>query len=472
MFASTHVRSVLAFFLVSMFALSAAWSLPLTPELAAADDEAAKHSNAYREGRKALDESRWSDAARSFNKAIEGGGSDVDAAYYWSAYAYNKAGSNDEALKRLHAFRGDLKKSRWSDDARALESEIRAASGGRVEVAAGADDEIKLLALSSLMHKDSDRALDLLIKFIDGDATPELQKKALFVLSMSESPRAEEIFLDVARGHRGANLQLAAVRHLSFGRDDGGELLTELYGSSSDPELKKTVLQGFGQNGMADELLKAYRSESDPELRATAVRALGMGGATAELRSLYGEEQEVEVRGRILEALSMAGEVDFVIEIARTEKDPELTRKAVRALGFHGSEETQKALRDLYAQTSESELKESLLDAFMSSDDTAFLIQIVRDESDPELRNRALRNLGMNGGDEVWAVFDDIYKTADLETKKVILRSYGVHDQVEKIIAIAKSEADPEVRKAAVQALTFTDSEKATDFLVSLLEND
>lgn len=463
-------KTLLFLFLAAFLAAGVASGL--TPELAAADENAAERSDAYREARRALDQSRWMEAVERFGKVIQEGGNDVDAAYYWTAYANYKAGRADDATEALRTLRRKYKDSEWSDDARALEAEIRQASTGRVEVPENDEDELKLLALSALMNRDPETAIDHLLKFLGGDANPELRRRALFVLSQSESPRAQEVFLDIARGRRNPELQLAAVRHLGFGQAGSPELLAEIYRSASDPEVKRTVLLGYGSQGMVEELMKVYRGEQDEGLREAAVQALGMAGASDKLRTLYKEEASSDVRGRILQAMAMFGDLDFVVETVKSERDPELRRRAIRILGIHGGEDADALLRDIYGRESDLEVKQTILDAFLHADATSFLMEVARGESNPVLRTRALRNLALTGGDEVWPLFDEIYATADLETKKGILRAYVLGGQIDRVIGIARSESDPELKKEAVRSLTFSDSEKATQYLLSLLEDE
>lgn len=463
-----HTKPVAFLLLAAFLAASAAWSL--TPQLAAADEDAAERSDAYREARRALDQSRWMDAVQRFGEVIGQGGKDVDAAYYWTAYAYSKAGHSDEAAKALRTLRLKFKKSPWIDDARALEAEIRQASTGRVEVPEDNEDELKLLALSALMRRDSEAAVDYLLKFAGSDAGLELRRRAVFLLSQSESPRAQEAFLEIARGRRNPDLQVAAVHHLGYSGGGSPELLSEIYRTTSDPEVKRIVLQVYGTQGMTEEILKVYRGETDADLRMTAIRALGLADAQKELRALYGNEASAEVRGGILRALATSGDLGFVVEVLKNEKNPDLRSQAVRALGFHRSEETDALLREIYGKEADLEVKQTILDAFLHGGDTAFLLEVARGESQPVLRSRALRNLAMSGSDEVWPLFDELYATADLETKKTILRAYVMGDKIDRVIEIARTESDPEVKKEAVRSLSFTDSEKATEFLLSLLK--
>ena len=63
------------------------------------------------------------------------------------------------------------------------------------------DDELKLLALNGLMESgNADQAVTMLEKMLKSQQSPKLKKRALFVLSQSQSPRAKEVLLGIAKG--------------------------------------------------------------------------------------------------------------------------------------------------------------------------------------------------------------------------------------------------------------------------------
>ncbi|HEY6064853.1 MAG TPA: outer membrane protein assembly factor BamD, partial [Thermoanaerobaculia bacterium] len=67
----------------------------------------------YKQGRKALDDERWKEAAAAFAEVIRLKGARSDAAAYWLAYAFNKDGRKAEALAILRSFRGQYPQSSW-----------------------------------------------------------------------------------------------------------------------------------------------------------------------------------------------------------------------------------------------------------------------------------------------------------------------------------------------------------------------
>ncbi len=376
--------------------LPAAGELPvLTAALYAADEDAAAADESYRAGRRALDEGRWSDAASYFSQSAAGGSSYADGAHYWRAYALHKDGRSAEALEVLGELRRGYRGSSWLDDAQALELEIREGAGG-ARLAEQADGDLKLMALGALMNSDSERALPLLMKFIEGDHPPELRERALFVLSQHESAEAAERLLELARGGRSPELQMQAVQYLGMSEAPGsGEALAEIYRATGDREVKAAVLQGFMISDQHEPLLELARSEPDAELRRAAIQQLGVMDATQALRELYASESSAEVKAQILESMFIGDDTSGLLEIVRTESDEELRRAGIRSLGLVDSDEASSALVEIYGQSKDAVTREAIIEAFFLSDDASELIQVARTETDPGLRKTAFERLSL-----------------------------------------------------------------------------
>lgn len=385
--------------------LSAALSPPpatalpaLDPELAQADEGASERDGAYRDGRRALDDGRWDDAVRRFSDVASRGGKDADAALYWKAYALDKAGDRAAALESIAELESSYAKSRWRDDARALRMEITDGTASAGE--ADSDDDLKLLALNSLMHSSSERALDMLERFIDGDHSEKLRSRALFVLSQNSSDRAREILVGTARGSRGQELQMTAIKYLGMAGGSASDELAAIYESTPDREVKAAVLKAYMLSQDVEKVLQVYRSESDPELRSDAVKQLGIMQAGGELLELYRGETATEVRKQILKALFIGGQSGALIELYDAEADPELKGLAIKNLGLTGSAEARDFLVGVYRRESDPDLKKDVQKALFLSQATSELITIARGETDPELRKSAIRNIGLIGSDE------------------------------------------------------------------------
>jgi tetratricopeptide (TPR) repeat protein len=83
----------------------------------------------YRRGQSANDERDYERAAQSFATAASYNGPRADGALYWKAYAFHKLGRRDEALTALAELQKSHPSSRWLNDARVLELEVKQSAG-------------------------------------------------------------------------------------------------------------------------------------------------------------------------------------------------------------------------------------------------------------------------------------------------------------------------------------------------------
>jgi HEAT repeat protein len=365
-----------------------------------AEEQASREDEAYERGTEALDQEQWDRAIQAFDSVVRMGGRKVDGALYWKAYALNKAGRPADALAIVAQLRKSAPQSRWINDARALELEIKQRSGQRTPPEIEVDEDLKLMALNGLMGSDSERALPLLEKFLTGGSSPKLRERALFVLSQSNSPRAREIVVRIARGQQSPELQETAIRYLGlFGGDASKQALADLYGSSSEMAVKKAVLQSFMVSGEKARVLAAARTEKSEELRKTAIHLLGVMGAQDELWQMYQSEPSVEAKKAILHALFVGGGADRLTEVARNEKDRELRKAAIHSLGVMGGR-TADVLLSIYQSDPDPEIRKQVLHGLFVQGSVKPLIQIARTEKDPELRKQAVSHLSHMGSKE------------------------------------------------------------------------
>jgi hypothetical protein len=371
-----------------------------------ADD---REQDAYESGADAIDEEEWSRAVRDFERVAAMGGKRADAALYWKAYALSRAGRRTDALAAIAQLKAAAPKSRWLDDAKALEIEIRRDSGQRPAIESQSDEEMKLIAINSLMHSDSDEAVPMLEKFLTGSASVKLKKKALFVLSQGGSPRARQVVTEIARGQRNPQLQAEALKYLGlFGGEQSRQALAEVYASTADVDVKKRVLHGFMLSGDKARVMAAARGEKDPVLREAAVKTLGIMGAQEELWQMYRSETSVPVRKRILHALFIGGAVDKLAEALRTERDPELRGAAIHSLGLAGGAKSGEMLVATYKAETDPEMRKKVMHALFLQGNAVALVQIARAETNPELRKSAVHWLSLMGSREAKAYMLEI----------------------------------------------------------------
>ena len=350
----------------------------------------------YDNGREALDDEKYEQARERFSELAKANGPQTDAALYWEAYADQRLGQRQAALTAIADLKTRFPQSRWQRDASALEIEVRQGTGQPSRPEAQGDQELKMLAIQGLMNSDPERAMPLLEKVLQGPASPKEKSRAMFVLAQSGSPQGREIIGRIARGQSNPELQKKAVEYLAiFGGSEARKTMAEIYASSTDASLKRSILRSYMIGGDKERLFSAAKSEKDPELRREAIRQLGLVHGEQELEQLYRSETSPEIRREILQAFFLAGDVNKMLEAARGEKDPELRRAAVRNLGLVRSDESSKALAEIYARETDRAIREEVLNAYFLQGNAGAIVAIAKTEKDPGLKKRAVEKLSL-----------------------------------------------------------------------------
>ena len=353
----------------------------------------------YDQGTKALDDGDWDRAAAAFAEVAKGNGPRADAALYWTAYALNREGRKADALAILGGFAGKYPKSSWVKEARALEMEIRQARGGKAAPESESDEDLKLMAINSLMNSEPERAVPLLEKLVKGGSSQKVKERALFVLAQSDSPRARQLVAEIARGGSNPDLQEKAIHYLGIhGGKANRELLAEIYASpTASVEMKERILKSFMVAGERDRILTAARSEKEPQLRRAAVHLLGVMGARSELWQLYQAESSLEVKRGVIQSLFVAGDSGHLLELAQREPKTELRKEAIHKLGVMGREQTGPALVSIYKSEKDPELRKAAIQGLFVQNNAHALVEIARGEKDPELKKEAVQKLSVMG---------------------------------------------------------------------------
>ncbi|HUR81011.1 MAG TPA: HEAT repeat domain-containing protein [Thermoanaerobaculia bacterium] len=367
-----------------------------------------RETDLYENGTDHIDDEDWDKAIKTFREVAGMNGSHADGALYWMAYAMVKSGRTAEAVQTIEGLKKVYPKSRWIDDAKALALEARQARGERVQPEALDDDELKAMAINSLMHTDPERAYPILEKIVRGPSNKKTKERALFILAQSESPRAQALIADIARGKANPDLQKDAVKYIGIhGGKKSHAVLSELYSSATE-DVKKEVLRAFMLSGDKERVYNAAKAEKDLDLRREAIHLLGVMGAQGELASMYASESSRDVKEEIIQGLFISGDRERIGELARSEKDPELRRDAIHKLGLMGG--------------------------------TGALLQ-------------------------------ELYKDSDIEVKKAVIQSLFLQDNARALINLAKTEKNQELRREALHKLSIMDDEEALQYMLQILEN-
>ncbi|HET8548249.1 MAG TPA: HEAT repeat domain-containing protein [Bryobacteraceae bacterium] len=354
----------------------------------------ARADSYYGRGMQHLDRREWDRAIEAFDQVIERKGTRSEGAYYWKAYALNKLGRGAEGLAAIGALRKNHPGSRWLDDAKALELELKQASGRPVSPDSVDDEEIKLIAINSLINSDPERAVPLLERTLQQSNSPRLKERALFVLASATAPRAHDVVARIAKGGANPDLQIKAVEYLGIHRGaDNAAVLADVYKSTQDVAVKKAVLRGFMVSRRKDRLLAAAKAEAASDLRREAIHLLGVSGGQAELTGLFSSESDPELRREMVRAFMVGNNREKLVEIARTDKDVNVRREAIRNLGQMDRGKAGDTLVSLYANESDKGIRQEIARALFHQENAKALIEIARKETDPQVKRDLVRLL-------------------------------------------------------------------------------
>lgn len=216
---------------------------------------------------------------------------------------------------------------------------------------------------------------------------------------------------------------------------------------------------------VADLLMDAARNDPDKEVRAQAVYYLGrVPGARslAFLRDVATRPGDSEVRQRAVYALATMKTPEARAALrdvaAARETDREVRGDAIYRLGTSGVADDVAFLRELYPRLESRDLKERVLHAVARQPGAeAWLFSIATNTSEPiELRKQAIYQAGNRKDvplDQLFALYD---RVSDREMKEQLIYTYSRRSEpaaVDRMITIARTEKDKELRKAAVNWL-------------------
>ena len=271
----------------------------------------------YSEGTKAMDEQRWADAVTAFDRVVAAKGHLSDAGLYWKAYSLDKLGKTDEARATCESLGKQQPGSPWNRECLILQTRsmmnvtkltdlaqqtarlnmeisrinpqpmsfpdlmsIPDLNTGNIYLYSNqpaSEDDIKILALNSLMRQDPSKALPLLKDLLNSNKPLPVRKQALFVLSRSKDLQAQTLLAETATANGDPQMQRAAVELLSLSRGkDANPKLVEVYRESANAAVKRAAVNALFLTHDAPRLVELARSEKDLNLKRDIVSQLSL----------------------------------------------------------------------------------------------------------------------------------------------------------------------------------------------------
>jgi len=353
-------------------------------------------------------------------------------ALYWRAYSLHKYGveqrdkaSLSEALAAVERQQKEYPES--GTQPQVLRSQIRAAQANLGDANAAsdvatssaqvtqrgcsgskADEEMRLAALDGLISMNSEEAVPILKEVLKqyDPCRAEMRKKAVFLISQKGRSDAAQTLLEVARKDPDGDVRGEAVFWLSQTRSEiAVPLLDSILFTSPDEEVRKKAIFSLSQ--------AANRSDrARQSLR----------------RAAEDEKMSDDLRGEAIFWLGNARLVDLAY------------------------------FKELFHKTKDRGLRDKILFAVQQSqgpEATAWLQELARDKTvDVETRKNAIFNLGQRRSTDLnslAAIYDSAKGEDEIQDQVIFVYSQRREPEaVDKLLAIAKTDASVERRKQAL----------------------
>jgi HEAT repeat protein len=367
----------------------------------------------FSEARTLFEDENWVGAAEKFRAFISGQPQDknVEAALYWLSIALKKQEKYQEAEQALDRLMKDFPQSSWAGNARMMRVELAAKTGNRraVEDALTDNDEdVRLVALQNLVHTEPARAVAFIAQMLKPDANASSQMKLAGVKLLGDtgSPQATPLLIEIARQQTDQKLRKAALYSLGHANDESAlDFLKELASQPADAETAKAAAFAIAhlpgeRAGVA--LAALARTSPSREIQHNAVMWLAQKEtdfAINELADILDMTQDAELRSMCLLSLGQSSSPRArakLLDIARRGSTHETRMYAILGLGQRGDERSLDALITLYGEEKEEAIKEWVLMALGQAGQKRGLrklMEIARTEASPRMRQAALHSL-------------------------------------------------------------------------------
>lgn len=263
-------------------------------------------------------------------------------------------------------------------------------------------EALAIEALEGLIAAPPERALPLVKRVLNGQQTPRVKQRALFVLGMIDLPEAKGLLVETARTGKG-ELQSEAIRALGIrGGRDLAASLGEIY-RNGDANARRAVIEAYMISDNKEGLLAIANSAKSTSDSREAIHALGAMGAVAELGEL---RRSGQITADLIQAFAIANDLESLLRMAQSETDEELRAEAVQSIGIIGGDKAHEALRKLYAEAASPRIREAALTGLLIGGDEQGVLQLYRSAGDPTRKRELLRTLSMMGGDAALEAID------------------------------------------------------------------
>jgi len=266
-------------------------------------------------------------------------------------------------------------------------------------------DQLKITALEALISAPPERALPRVRKVLEENNSDEVKASALFILSHMDHPEAQSLLVETARASTG-RLQVEAIRMIGVGGDpEALAQLRNLY-ETGDKNVRDAVLEAYMIADDVDAVLEVARNTTDDKEFALAVEMLAAMDATEELRSLNLTDRP-EMSETLIKAYIITDDHESLKRLAMDGSNVDRQIDAIEALGIVDGEGTDNTLLEIYRGSDDPDIKEAAMHGLMIGDYDESVLALYRASDDKAEKSKLLEYLTVMESEAVWDIIDE-----------------------------------------------------------------
>ncbi|MBS1809938.1 MAG: HEAT repeat domain-containing protein [Acidobacteria bacterium] len=361
-------------------------------------------------------------------------------------------------------------------------------------------DEIKAIALQSLMQSNPERAIPYIADILKNDskASTGLKESAIRLLSQYRGSNSTPLLLDLVRNQSDPKLRRTAIYSLGNVDDEKVfDLLLDLATKAEDPDVAKAALSALSRHRSQrakdmvgnlalsaksplirrdalyllgdrnddtsiDRIIQVYDSESDPDIKKYAIYALSRSSnakARQKLLEIARNNSNEDLRVQAIQWLDNRGDaslVDELVKLYQADKSPKVRKQVIFSLSQMASRGSR------YLVTPRAVGGQNALGATAPAIAWAGDLAGRSEKTTAERAEKAAKALlGLYDGESDEAMKSQmLYAFSQSKSKEAL----------QKLMQVAKSDSSVALRKKAVVYLGQSNDPDASKFLEDILK--
>ncbi len=466
-------------------------------------DPNATETQAYQDAYNYILEENWKKGLTAFKNFTEQYKKSpyFDDALFWHCFALEKTGAEcEDVFKCYQDFIKAHPKSKWADDAKRNLIAVgkKLSEMGKKEYGAiirtmqdSVNKEIALIAISALRNIGNERALEALVSLYDKTQHRAVREEIIFAVSQFKSPKVLQGLKKIVKEDPDRHMREKALFWLSQKTQSKEVIQLMEHVALNDPnqEVREKAVFALSQirKGKGIGALKRIAGTTkNAAVRKEAVFWLGQQARSADviqfLEAIVKNDSDPQVRERALHALAhQAPEnlgIPALINLVKTHSDKTVRKKAVFWIGQKAkSEQAIRCLETVALKDTVGEIRKTALLALSQAPDgrgVEALKKIGGTANDAATRKDAVFWIGQQAkSDDVIQFLENVVREdSDPEVRKHALTALVHAPQnlgVPALISLAKSHPDNAIRREAIFWLGESKDSRAMEALVEIV---